>query len=65
MQDRYAAYLLRLWQVGDDGDTLWRASLEDPHTGECLAFSSRQALYAFLDALTTAPPPPIAPPTKE
>ncbi len=65
MRDRYMAYMLRLWQVGD-GQGDWRVSLEDPHTGERHAFASRQALYAYLDALTADPPPaPTEPPTKE
>jgi hypothetical protein len=52
MENRYAAYMLRLWQVGDGDSAVWRASLEDPHTGERCAFANQEALFAFLDTLT-------------
>jgi hypothetical protein len=45
---RYLAYLLRLWQAGDVGDSTWRASLESPHTGERRGFASLDLLFAFL-----------------
>ena len=48
LKRRYLAYLLRLWQVTDAGKLVWRASLEDPHTGERLGFASLEALIAFL-----------------
>ncbi len=41
----YRAYLLRLWQVRG---THWRASIEDPHTGERRMFASVELLAAFL-----------------
>jgi hypothetical protein len=41
--------MLRLWQAGSrDGLPVWRASLENPHTGEQLAFCDTQGLFAFL-----------------
>ena len=49
-QSSYRSYLLRLWQVGKDltpGEA-WRASLENPHTGEILKFSSLERLFEFL-----------------
>lgn len=45
---RYQAYLLRLWQVEDGGQLVWRASLEDSHTGERQGFPGIDALIAFL-----------------
>ena len=48
----YIAYLLRLWQVPGAGQALWRASLEDPHTGARLGFGSLTHLVAFLRAAT-------------
>jgi hypothetical protein len=43
----YLAYMLRLWWDGaEEGE--WRASLEDPHTGERTGFASPEALLAFL-----------------
>lgn len=46
----YHAYLLRLWR--DETVTPWRATLEDPHTGEVIGFSTLQQLYIFLDEQT-------------
>ncbi|MBI5302038.1 MAG: hypothetical protein HY868_07860 [Chloroflexi bacterium] len=47
-EPRYLAYMLRLWQVRDNGETTWRASLEDPHSGERRGFASLEMLFAFL-----------------
>lgn len=55
---RYLAYLLRLWQVaGTDGGPVWRASLEDVHTGARLGFGSLEQILAFLVDTTAGPPP--------
>jgi hypothetical protein len=51
-QPGYLAYLLRLWQVNDDGKPVWRASLESPHTGERVGFGSLELLFAFLEEKT-------------
>jgi hypothetical protein len=47
-QQRYLSYLLRLWQTSDDGEQVWRASLESPGTGERLGFASIEDLIGFL-----------------
>jgi len=47
-QRRYISYLLRLWQVAGDSDLVWRASLENPHTGERRGFPCLADLVAFL-----------------
>jgi hypothetical protein len=53
----YLSYMLRLWQAGSrDGKSVWRASLEDPHTGERQAFGDVEALVAFLAEKTSLPP---------
>jgi hypothetical protein len=45
--------MLRLWQAGSRaGLPVWRASLENPHTGERLAFGDTETLFAFLADLT-------------
>lgn len=51
----YLAYMLRLWQTKPDAGThhveakaTWRASIENPHTGERRGFLSLEALFAFL-----------------
>ncbi|MDQ4078435.1 MAG: hypothetical protein M3220_19595 [Chloroflexota bacterium] len=45
---RYRAYLLRLWEVHREGQTVWRASLESPGSGERRAFATLDRLCAFL-----------------
>ena len=48
-QQTYLAYMVRLWQAGSrEGKPLWRGSLEDPHTGERLAFGDAAALFTYL-----------------
>ncbi len=42
----YRAYLLRLWRTPE---AHWRASLEDPHTGERRAFATLVQLLVFLE----------------
>jgi len=44
----YLAYLVRLWRVNLEGETAWRASLEDAHTGESCGFISLEDLFDFL-----------------
>lgn len=44
----YLSYLLRLWLAGDGDQPQWRASLEDPHTGEQTGFDSLEELFEFL-----------------
>jgi hypothetical protein len=52
-EQRYIAYLLRLWQVvGSDGQPVWRAALEDARTGERHGFADLTRLCAFLEAQT-------------
>ena len=46
---RYHAYLLRLWQTGEDELTAWRVSLEDPRTGERRGFADLASLFVFLN----------------
>ncbi len=48
----YMAFLLRLWCVTEDEGIVWRASLEDAHTGERKGFADVQSLCAFLVGLT-------------
>jgi hypothetical protein len=45
------SYLLRLWRAesGDRGVRwVWRASVEDPHTGQRRGFADLDRLFAFL-----------------
>ncbi len=45
-QPNYHAFLLRLWR--EEVQLPWRASLENPHTGEKLHFAKLDRLIAFL-----------------
>ncbi len=44
----YQSYLLRLWRVDQSGSGNWRASLEDPRTGERVGFANLEDLFVFL-----------------
>jgi hypothetical protein len=44
----YRAYLLGLWRVQATGQTVWRASLENAHTGERHGFPSLERLMDHL-----------------
>jgi hypothetical protein len=46
----YFSYLLRMWRTGKE--SAWRASLEDPQTGERVGFGSLEALWEFLQRRT-------------
>lgn len=46
--DQYQSYLLRLWRSPDEGDSAWRASLEDTATGEMEGFEDLSSLFAKL-----------------
>jgi hypothetical protein len=41
--------MLRLWQIQVDGELVWRASLEVPHSRQRQGFASLADLFAFLD----------------
>lgn len=47
-QADYRSYLLRLWQADGSAASSWRASLEDPRTGERVGFANLEQLFAFL-----------------
>jgi hypothetical protein len=53
----YLAYLLRLWRETGGETTRWRASLEDPHSGDKLGFAHLDELVAFLRERTGLAPP--------
>ena len=44
----YFAYLLRLWREKGGEAGRWRASLQDPHSGERLGFANLEALCSHL-----------------
>jgi len=53
----YFAYLLRLWREKGEQASSWRASLQDPHSGEKLGFAHLDELVAFLRERTGLAPP--------
>ncbi len=56
----YVSYLLRMWCAdssatpSENGETVWRASLESSYTGERVSFASLEELFAFLRQQTGA-----------
>ncbi len=53
----HQAYLVRLWAVHHNGELLWRAAIEDAHTGERRAFADLPSLCRFLEAAVAAREP--------
>jgi hypothetical protein len=47
----YQSYMLRLWLEKHDKAIFWRASMEDPHTGQQLFFFRPHDLTDFLSQL--------------
>ena len=45
---RYLSFLLRLWCIKQNGCEIWRASLEDPRTGEQRGFASLDLMVDLL-----------------
>ncbi len=52
-QHRYLSYLLRVWTVDQNGDRIWRASLESSRTGEQVGFADLDTLFDFLRHCTS------------
>ena len=46
---RYRSYLVRLWQTESTGEWVWRASIENAHTGEQRGFARLELLFQFLE----------------
>lgn len=65
-REAYSAYMVRLWQAGSRGGLpVWRASLEDPHSGERLIFGGLAELFMFLTQLTESLLPSVPPTSPE
>lgn len=52
---RYLSYLIRMWRVKGMRGWQWRASLEDPGSGERHAFPSLELMFSFLQTQTGHP----------
>lgn len=48
----YRSFLLRLWQVEQNGDWIWRCSLEETGTGSHQNFVNLDALFSYLSIET-------------
>jgi hypothetical protein len=57
----YRSYLLRLWRARVAGRGVWRASLEDPRTGERRGFADLAQLLAYLEQQLGEDAPPASP----
>lgn len=55
----YLAYLIRLWK--DRPTSPWRASIENPHTGERASFAELPSLFQYLEQRTAESSDPAAP----
>jgi hypothetical protein len=49
---KYLSYLLRLWKVEENGESVWRASLEETHSGKKYGFANPESLFMFLSEQT-------------
>jgi len=54
--EKYFSYMLRLWQAISEAGGPWRASLEDPRTGERQGFADLQGLFGYLADRTGGDP---------
>ena len=53
----YVSYILRLWREKGRASTWWRASLQDPLSGQRVGFAHLDELVAFLREQTGPAPP--------
>ena len=44
----YVSYLLRVWRSNGEDSSTWRASLENPHTGERMGFACLEDMFILL-----------------
>ncbi|MCA9954303.1 MAG: hypothetical protein KC434_06260 [Anaerolineales bacterium] len=51
--ETYRSFLLRLWQIEQNGACTWRCSLEETGVGERQNFASLAELMVYLTTITT------------
>jgi hypothetical protein len=51
-KSKYQSYLLRLWLVEENGNRVWRASLEVTQSGEKHGFATLESMFVFLKEQT-------------
>ena len=54
-RQRYLSYLLRMWQISDGKETVWRASLQSPNSEERHGFANLEELSDFLKGQAEQP----------
>ena len=53
MTEQYFSFLLRLWHTSMQDQSIWRVTLENPHTHEIIGFDSLEALFVYLQDLAS------------
>ena len=56
MTEQYFSFLLRLWRTSLEVHSIWRVTLENPHTHEIIGFDSLEALLVYLQDLEKQEP---------
>lgn len=51
-ENRYWAFMVRLYRVDDSEQSDWRSSVENPHTGERFGFGTLEEFFDFLKSFT-------------
>jgi hypothetical protein len=55
-KEKYLSYMLRLWLAFSEEGASWRASLEDPETGNRTGFAGLGDLFGYLKQQTLRDP---------
>ncbi len=55
-EQRYLAYMVRLWTVRCNGDVVWRASAANAHSGEQRTFADLASLFDFFRDIAAESP---------
>lgn len=63
-ESKYQSYLLRLWLVEENGNKVWRASLEVTQSGEKHGFASLESMFVFLKKQTRGSETSVVAPQK-
>ncbi|HSM24269.1 MAG TPA: hypothetical protein VK856_05345 [Anaerolineaceae bacterium] len=54
MTNKYFSFLLRIWQLENQDQNEWFASLEEPKSREVVYFKDMEELFVFLRRLPTS-----------
>jgi|AutmiccommuBRH23_1029490.scaffolds.fasta_scaffold00039_103 hypothetical protein len=54
MTNKYFSFLLRIWQLENQDQHEWFASLEEPKSREVVYFKDMEELFVFLRRLPTS-----------